>query len=318
MQNMAQMGRFGDTSMAHVSPGEMVVPKEILDRQPNLQRGIMGAIAQEGMDPRRYTVGAPQNSINPMTGQPEYFNLKKLLKFAAPVVLGPMVGGTLGKALGLSKLGLGAGATSALQSALGAAGTSALTGGKKKDILRSALLGGLGGYTFKEGAPGFMKAPEGTDLSAVKADNFLTKAIKTVAPENTFIGSKMFNLMNNPIGLAATLGITAEAFAAMSPEEKEETIRKYAFGTTDKFNPLIDFSAQKARPMNKGGATSFPRRDGGIMPSEGSGTKDDVPAMLTAGEFVLTRDAVKGLGDGNLNSGIQKAYTMMDKLERMA
>jgi hypothetical protein len=38
--------------------------------------------------------------------------------------------------------------------ALGAAGTSALTGGKKKDILRSALLGGLGGYTFKEGAPG--------------------------------------------------------------------------------------------------------------------------------------------------------------------
>ena len=318
MQNMAQMGRFGDTSMAHVSPGEMVVPKEILNRQPNLQRGIMGAIAQEGMDPRRYTVGAPQNSINPMTGQPEYFNLKKLLKFAAPFVLGPMVGGTLGKALGLSKLGLGAGATSALQSALGAAGTSALTGGKKKDILRSALLGGLGGYTFKEGAPGFMKAPEGTDLSAVKADNFLTKAIKTVAPENTFIGSKMFNLMNNPIGLAATLGITAEAFAAMSPEEKEETIRKYAFGTTDKFNPLIDFSAQKARPMNKGGATSFPRRDGGIMPSEGSGTKDDVPAMLTAGEFVLTRDAVKGLGNGNLNSGIQKAYTMMDKLERMA
>lgn len=319
MQNMAQMGRFGDTSMAHVSPGEMVVPKEILDRQPNLQRGIMGAIAQEGMDPRRYTVGAPQNSINPMTGQPEYFNLKKLLKFAAPFVLGPMVGGTLGKALGLSKLGLGAGATSALQSALGAAGTSALTGGKKKDILRSALLGGLGGYTFKDGKPGFMTNPDSTaDLSKVKADNFLTKAIKTVAPENTFIGSKMFNLMNNPIGLAATLGITAEAFAAMSPEEKEETIRKYAFGTTDKFNPLIDFSAQKARPMNKGGATSFPRRDGGIMPSEGSGTKDDVPAMLTAGEFVLTRDAVKGLGDGNLNSGIQKAYTMMDKLERMA
>tara|TARA_X000001382_G_scaffold122916_1_gene106244 strand:+ start:663 stop:1658 length:996 start_codon:yes stop_codon:yes gene_type:complete len=331
MQNMAQMGRFGDTSMAHVSPGVMVVPKEILDRQPNLQRGIMGAIAQEGMDPRRYTVGAPQNSINPMTGQPEYFNLKKLLKFAAPFVLGPAVGSLLGTAAtGATASGLLGGlgkfapqlanflSNPIAKGALGAAGTSALTGGKKKDILRSALLGGLGGYTFKEGAPGFMKAPEGTDLSAVKADNFLTKAIKTVAPESTFVGSKMFNLMNNPIGLAATLGITAEAFAAMSPEEKEEAIRKYAFGTTDKFNPLIDFSAQKARPMNKGGATSFPRRDGGIMPSEGSGTKDDVPAMLTAGEFVLTRDAVKGLGNGNLNSGIQKAYTMMNKLERMA
>jgi hypothetical protein len=330
MQNMAQMGRFGDTSMAHVSPGEMVVPKEILDRQPNLQRGIMGAIAQEGMDPRRYTVGAPQNSINPMTGQPEYFNLKKLLKFAAPFALGPMVGsllgstatgaGILGGLKGTSLAGLGNFLSNPIaKGALGAAGTSALTGGKKKDILRSALLGGLGGYTFKDGKPGFMTNPDSTaDLSKVKADNFLTKAIKTAAPKSTFLGSKMFDLMNNPLGLAATLGITAEAFAAMSPEEKEEAIRKYAFGTTDKFNPLIDFSAQKARPMNKGGATSFPRRDGGIMPSEGSGTKDDVPAMLTAGEFVLTRDAVKGLGDGNLNSGIQKAYTMMDKLERMA
>ena len=70
--------------------------------------------------------------------------------------------------------------------------------------------------------------------------------------------------------------------------------------------------------MEEGGATYFPRRNGGIMPSEGSGTKDDVPAMLTAGEFVLTRPAIKGLGDGNLDTGIQRAYSMMDKLERMA
>ncbi len=70
--------------------------------------------------------------------------------------------------------------------------------------------------------------------------------------------------------------------------------------------------------LNEGGATYFPRRDGGIMPSEGSGTKDDVPAMLTAGEFVMTRDAVKGAGNGNLNQGIQKMYGMMDKLEDRA
>jgi hypothetical protein len=66
---------------------------------------------------------------------------------------------------------------------------------------------------------------------------------------------------------------------------------------------------------NKGGPAYFPRRDGGIMPSEGSGTKDDVPAMLTAGEFVMTRDAVKGAGNGNLNRGIQTMYSMMDNLE---
>ena len=62
----------------------------------------------------------------------------------------------------------------------------------------------------------------------------------------------------------------------------------------------------------------FPRRDGGIDPSEGSGTRDDVPAMLTAGEFVLTKDAVKGLGGGNQRRGIQRAYDMMNNLEARA
>ena len=62
----------------------------------------------------------------------------------------------------------------------------------------------------------------------------------------------------------------------------------------------------------------FPRRTGGIMPSEGSGQKDDVPAMLMAGEFVLTKDAVKGLGDGDSNRGIERAYSMMNNLENRA
>ena len=30
MQNMARFGRNGDTRMAHVSPGEMVVPPQVL------------------------------------------------------------------------------------------------------------------------------------------------------------------------------------------------------------------------------------------------------------------------------------------------
>lgn len=73
-----------------------------------------------------------------------------------------------------------------------------------------------------------------------------------------------------------------------------------------------------ARGFEDGGSTYFPRRNGGIDPAEGSGTKDDVPAMLMAGEFVMTRDAVKGMGDGNLRKGINRMYGMMDNLERMA
>jgi len=53
-------------------------------------------------------------------------------------------------------------------------------------------------------------------------------------------------------------------------------------------------------------------------PSEGSGTKDDVPAMLMAGEFVMTRDAVEGAGNGDINQGINRMYNMMDNFERMS
>ena len=67
-----------------------------------------------------------------------------------------------------------------------------------------------------------------------------------------------------------------------------------------------------------GNVQYFPRRTGGIGPGEGSGTKDDVPALLMDGEFVMTRDAVKGAGDGNLKQGINKMYQMMNNFERMA
>ena len=35
MQGMAQYGRNGDTMMAHVAPGEMVVPQEVLHIGPS-------------------------------------------------------------------------------------------------------------------------------------------------------------------------------------------------------------------------------------------------------------------------------------------
>lgn len=86
-------------------------------------------------------------------------------------------------------------------------------------------------------------------------------------------------------------------------------------------NPLSGIGGLAGFPrqfFKDGGEAYFPRRNGGIDPSEGSGTKDDVPAMLMAGEFVMTRDAVKGMGDGNLRKGINRMYGMMDNLERMA
>lgn len=73
MQGMARYGRNGDTRMAHVAPGEMVVPREVLQRNPQVARGLGMAFRDVGADPRRYVVGSTDNSINPVTGRPEFF-----------------------------------------------------------------------------------------------------------------------------------------------------------------------------------------------------------------------------------------------------
>ncbi len=64
------------------------------------------------------------------------------------------------------------------------------------------------------------------------------------------------------------------------------------------------------------GGPIFPRRTGGIAPTEGVPGQDSVKAMLMPGEFVMTTDAVRGLGNGNLNNGIKNMYSVMRNLER--
>ena len=64
----------------------------------------------------------------------------------------------------------------------------------------------------------------------------------------------------------------------------------------------------------KGGEV-YPRRNGGIMPNEGIPNQDSVRALLMPGEFVMTTDAVRGLGGGNLNQGINNMYSVMRNLE---
>ena len=58
------------------------------------------------------------------------------------------------------------------------------------------------------------------------------------------------------------------------------------------------------------------RETGGFIPPVGVKEKaDDIPAMLSNNEFVFTADAVRGMGDGNVNVGAQRMYDMMKKLE---
>lgn len=69
---LAQQGRNGDTEIAHVTPGEIVVPREVA-QQPGVQNQLYQGFQREGMDPRRYRVGDRRNRLNPRTGRREYF-----------------------------------------------------------------------------------------------------------------------------------------------------------------------------------------------------------------------------------------------------
>ena len=65
-------GRFGDNFLAHVSEDERVLPPEGVLPE-SLDRDIDISMQALGLDPNRYTVGSEANSINPETGQPEFF-----------------------------------------------------------------------------------------------------------------------------------------------------------------------------------------------------------------------------------------------------
>ena len=84
----------------------------------------------------------------------------------------------------------------------------------------------------------------------------------------------------------------------------------YTFNYTPYQLPVAPF--QRAAE----GGEIFPRRNGGIGPNDGTPGKDSVRAMLMPGEFVMTTDAVKGLGNGDLNTGIKNMYSVMSKLEK--
>ena len=58
------------------------------------------------------------------------------------------------------------------------------------------------------------------------------------------------------------------------------------------------------------------RETGGFIPPVGVKEKaDDIPAMLSNNEFVMTADAVRAAGGGSVNKGAQRMYDLMKGLE---
>jgi hypothetical protein len=92
-------------------------------------------------------------------------------------------------------------------------------------------------------------------------------------------------------------------------DSKEKLIKQFLDIDKDKEAPSI----KKA----KGGIAEIDLREkGGFVPMGKKEKADDVPAMLSKNEFVLTADAVRGIGGGNVEKGAQKLYDLMSEAEK--
>ena len=150
------------------------------------------------------------------------------------------------------------------------------------------------------------------------------------------IAERMFDAMRrqelNPMGRKDG-GIMQMASAPDPMAERMDMMENLAL---DKFGkPLdrlsndeviqIEEMIDDMMPMAKGGSVpqtkgipngrQIDRRGGGFIPMGARERKDDVPAMLAKNEFVMTADAVRAAGGGDINKGAQRMYDLMNSLE---
>ena len=155
-----------------------------------------------------------------------------------------------------------------VSSALSFAGSRGQTGAKNKIAAQAAQAGVTeltGAAKVKAGVSGFAKGIFSSSGSALtsQAENYY-KTLPLPTKQDTTFNKNLDYLYKNDLNL--------------------------------RLNPLLPSLGQQGQPIK-----IVPYRAAGGLISGGSGNKDDVPAMLTGGEFVLNNRATQRLGVQNLN-----------------
>jgi len=191
---------------------------------------------------------------------------------------------------------------------------SLLKGGLSKGIGKLAgektlgkTLGVMAGGTVLGGVLGAMSPEEQEEVSSGRNVSALRSKLTTAYQNLGYDESEIPALVDNDLS-EYTSGAGGYA---------EGGRIGYAMGT----DQIVDQASGimgLPQNINKAGVKELDLREtGGFIPPVGVKEKaDDIPAMLSNNEFVFTADAVRGMGNGNVNKGAQRMYDMMKKLEK--
>jgi hypothetical protein len=358
VSSIGGLGRYEDTYIVHAAEGETVVPMEVLDRNPALKKRLFKTMMEMGIEPGRYIVGNELNSKNPVTGQPEFFlkRIKKALGdiagYAAPVIgamYGAPAGALAGGILGSFKRENPGDPNQALQTALlgGGSGIASnlLGGAKGMDLLTGTGLSGSGQFgTGLEGLKQMLSSPftsEGRGKLGKFAKIFSPADAVTSDEATSQVIDNIFDDINNNV-IDRDKGLGAIKKLLQTESEKtglsiSQLASLYGLGTLG-LGAIIDATTDEQdvgleRDMTQGNVIEsildpkpvfaeaggvMDLRQGGESEGPGTGTSDDIPAMLSDGEFVMTAKAVRGAGGGDRREGAKKMYEAMNNLEARA
>ena len=294
MTGLAALGRGEDNYLAHVAKGEMIVPP--LGISEDTRNRLNAEMRAVGLDPAEYTVGSGM-SVNPITDLPEFGFFKKLGKSikkvldpvakVASVIPGPHTAlartyVSIDKQLEKRKLEKRAAEQAAARVA------PKFPAGQTFDFSTGPV---MPFFSPNQGLPSIF-GQKGTPEIIKKIGDLFGFGGKSGLEDVYGRGGMLQGLNPIALGLASVYGLATKKAA-----EKER------FGLKDVRDTL---RTDLATPANTGiagfnvgfanGGEVLDMRNGGESIGPGTGTSDDIPAMLSDGEFVMTAAANRGIG----------------------
>jgi hypothetical protein len=151
------------------------------------------------------------------------------------------------------------------------------------------------------------------DFTAQEASDFALGTLeKTVKAKDAVLGGMSIGDAAKLYGLGtAGIGI----LLSLTQEDQDDNLRTQYERTNEIYDNILNMQGDRPTILGKAEGGVMDLRQGGESEGPGTGTSDDIPAMLSDGEFVMTAKAVRGAGGGDRREGAKRMYQMMDNLE---